>query len=53
MTFDTAVQSETDVAAAIVDEYRALADLLEASDPAAWTRRHSARAGAPGRSWRT
>ena len=36
MTFDTALQSETDVAAAIADEYRALADLLEASDPAAW-----------------
>jgi uncharacterized protein (TIGR03083 family) len=36
MTFDTALQSEVDVAAAIADEYRALADLLEASDPVAW-----------------
>ncbi len=36
MTFDTALQSETDVAAAIADEYRALADLLEASGPAVW-----------------
>jgi uncharacterized protein (TIGR03083 family) len=36
MTFDTALQSETDVAAAIADEYRALADLLEASVPAVW-----------------
>ncbi len=36
MTFGTALQSETDVAAAIADEYRALADLLEASAPAVW-----------------
>ena len=36
MTFGTALQSETDVAAAIADEYRALADLLEASVPAVW-----------------
>ena len=36
MTFDTALQYEADVAAAIADEYRALADLLEASDPAVW-----------------
>ena len=36
MTFDTALQSEADVAAAIADEYRALADLLEVSDPAVW-----------------
>ena len=34
MTFDTALQSEADVAAAVADEYRALADLLEVSDPA-------------------
>ncbi len=36
MKLDTTLQSETDVAAAVADEYRALADLLEASDPAVW-----------------
>jgi len=32
----TALDTETDLAAAIADEYVALADLLEASDPAVW-----------------
>jgi uncharacterized protein (TIGR03083 family) len=36
MTFDTALHNDADLAAAIADEYRALADLLESADPAVW-----------------
>ena len=36
MTFDTTLQADTDLGAAIADEYCALADLLEASEPAVW-----------------
>ena len=53
MTFDTTLQADTDLGAAIADEYCTLADLLEASEPAVWTHRRCARAGAPGRWWPT
>jgi uncharacterized protein (TIGR03083 family) len=36
MTYDTALHTDADLAASIADEYRALADLLEASDAAVW-----------------
>jgi uncharacterized protein (TIGR03083 family) len=36
MTFDAALRAHVDLNAAIAEEYRALADLLEASGPAVW-----------------
>jgi uncharacterized protein (TIGR03083 family) len=36
MTFDAALDTDGDLAAAIAHEYRALADLLEDSDPVVW-----------------
>ena len=36
MTYDTALHTDADLAAAVAEEYGALADLLEASDAAVW-----------------
>jgi uncharacterized protein (TIGR03083 family) len=36
MTLTTELRTDTDLAAAVADEYRALADLLEACGPAEW-----------------
>ncbi len=36
MTFDAALRADADLSGAIAEEYRALADLLEASGPAVW-----------------
>jgi len=36
MTFDTRLHADADLAAAIADEYRMLADQLEGSDPVVW-----------------
>ena len=36
MTSGTALHTDADLAAAVAEEYRALADLLEVSDPAVW-----------------
>jgi len=36
MTFDAALRANADLSGAIAEEYRALADLLEASGPAVW-----------------
>ena len=36
MTFDAALRAHADLSGAIAEEYRALADLLEASGPAVW-----------------
>jgi len=36
MTFDAALRADADLSGAIAEEYRALADLLEASRPAVW-----------------
>jgi uncharacterized protein (TIGR03083 family) len=36
MTCDTALDTDVDLATAVAEEYRALADLLETSDAAAW-----------------